>query len=113
MDIREKYKGVLHDDPVGRLKAAEAERRRNSPRAKLLDKQAGELRELNSKIVRESRELHNRHTAERGNAAQLSRPEPAHVEERRRAQARDMDRRHAEARRVLTAKHDREFERVQ
>ena len=53
----------------------------------------GELRDLNSKIVRESRELHNRHTAERGNAAQLSRPEPADVEERRKKQARDMDKR--------------------
>jgi hypothetical protein len=46
MDLRAKFRGALHDNPLTKLKAQEGERRRNSPRAKLLERQAGELREL-------------------------------------------------------------------
>jgi riboflavin biosynthesis pyrimidine reductase len=109
MELREKYRGALHDNPMTKLRAAQDEARRNSPRSKLLDRQRDEVHELNQKIVRESRAMHLRHTAERGEAAQLSRPELASVDEKRKEQARDMDKRHAEARRVLTAKHDREL----
>jgi hypothetical protein len=112
MDIREKYKGVLHDDPIGKLRAAEEERRRNSPKSKLLAKQRGETLELNNKIVHEGRQLQHRHTAERGEAAQLSRPEVASVDEKRKEQVRDMNKRHAEMRRALEARHDRELRAV-
>jgi hypothetical protein len=56
--------------------------------------------------------MHDRHMVERGNAAELSRPEPAYVEERRKEQVRDMNKRHAEMRRAMGDKHDRELERL-
>jgi hypothetical protein len=77
MQKQSEFARNIHDNPVMRLKAADEEARRKSPIGKLKSKHDDERRELNNKIVHESREMHLRHTVERGNAAQLSRPELA------------------------------------
>jgi hypothetical protein len=67
---------ALHDNPLTKLKAQQEERGPTSPIARLKSIHDIEGRELNAKIVKESRELHN-HTVNvvrRRNSRVLSRP---------------------------------------
>jgi hypothetical protein len=109
MDIREKYRGVLHDDPVGKMKAAADEARRNSPRAKLLEKQRAELHKLRQEIVVESRKLERDHVLARGKIDSLSRPKPFRFDEDQKRERDEMDRAHAKRLKALDDKHGREL----
>jgi hypothetical protein len=46
MDLRTKYRGALHDNPMTKLRADAEAARRNSPKAKLLEMQRDELHKL-------------------------------------------------------------------
>ena len=111
MDLKEKYKGALHDNPLTRLKAQEEERRRNSPRGTLLEKQSAELQALQRKIVSEGKELAHEHTVKRGKVAMLNRPEHRDFEPGLKREEAEMRAHHAKLLRAITDKHDTELKR--
>jgi hypothetical protein len=43
---RTKYKGALHDNPMTKIKAQEEAARRNSPKAKALERHAAEMHKI-------------------------------------------------------------------
>jgi hypothetical protein len=109
MDLRAKYRGVLHDNPMTKLKAVEETARRNSPKAKLLEKQAGEMHKLRQEIVAEGRKLERDHVLARGKIDSLSRPKPRDFDEDQKRERDEMNRAHDKRLRALDDKHTREL----
>jgi hypothetical protein len=112
MDLRTKYRGALHDNPMTKLRADAEAARRNSPKAKLLEMQRDELHKLRQEIVVEGRKLAHEHVLARGKIDMLSRPKPFGFDEDQKRETDELNKRHSAKLKALEDKHDRELRAV-
>jgi hypothetical protein len=112
MNLKHELGKALHDDPIAKLRAADQERRRNSPKAKLLERHDAEMRELQQRHARQGNELANDHAIKRGREAMLSTPKPYRFEEKLRSERDALRGKQTKEREALINKHDREHDRL-
>jgi hypothetical protein len=106
---------AIHDNPVEKLKKAEAERRADpsSPKNKMLTRHDAEKRELAQRIVSESRKLDHEQTVARGKVKMLSGvPEHRDFEPSLKREKDELAKKHQKLRSALAEKHERELARL-
>lgn len=106
------FQKAVYDDPVSKLKAAAAEARNKSPRAKINTRHTDEVRALGQEHHKESLELADKHRRARNAENEVSRPKPAGAEEKREQELKSMRAKHGKENWELSQRHDRELNQI-